>query len=179
MNIRNQYQKYGVKSYYQMFGNTYYNPHEPSIKKGIEIINREWNLDFSNVLDLAAGNGEVTEALKDIGIMNVSGIDPYTFEIYEKRTGKSCEKFSFNDISGGVLDGRRYSIIFCSYALHLAEKSKLPFLIWRLASISPNLIILSPHKNPVIQEDWGVTLQDEKMVNRTRIRWYKSNLIDE
>jgi ubiquinone/menaquinone biosynthesis C-methylase UbiE len=42
------------------------------------------------ILDLACGAGEVTLALKGIGYTKFEGIDPYTYEVYEQKTGLKC-----------------------------------------------------------------------------------------
>jgi ubiquinone/menaquinone biosynthesis C-methylase UbiE len=87
-----------------------------------------WNLDVSNILDLACGSGEVTLALLSHGIKNIEGIDPYTYQSFEKRTKMLCKPLSFEDIVNGKLEGMRYSLIICSYALHLASEEILPVL---------------------------------------------------
>ena len=48
---------------------------------------RRWPIDLSNVLDLAAGSGEITIALEERDVKKIHGIDPYTFEAFKSRTG--------------------------------------------------------------------------------------------
>lgn len=69
--IRDKYQKYGIKNFYQFHSGEYKNPHEKSIEKSLNYIYNNWNLDFTNVLDLACGKGEVTKSLEKIGINNI------------------------------------------------------------------------------------------------------------
>lgn len=85
------------------------------------------------ILDLACGAGEVTLALKGIGYTNFEGIDPYTYEVYEQKTGLKCEKHSFVDIVEGALDQKQYDAIIISYALHLVKESMLYEFCQKLA----------------------------------------------
>ncbi len=173
--IRNAYQKYGVKTFYQHFGDTYRNPHEASIVKVIEAMLSVCLPDFSKVLDLACGSGEVTLALKALGYNNVEGIEPYTFKAYFKRTGQHAEQYRFEEIENGVLSDRRYTTIICSFALHLVQPSRLPTLLYQLSQIAPSLLVITPHKKPEIKAQWGWTLSKELLIERVRGRLYQMN----
>ena len=129
---------------------------------------------MSHVLDLAAGSGEVTLALLGVAPTKVSAIDPYTAVAYEQRTGRPCEAMSFEKIAAGGLRGRTYSLVVCSFAMHLAEPSRLPTLCWELATVAKQLLILTPHKRPLIQPAWGWTLAQECLHRRVRARLYLS-----
>ncbi len=172
--IRKAYQKYGVKAYYQQFGDSYRNPHEATIFKIIETIDTTGQFDFSKVLDLACGSGEVTLALNALGYTNVDGIEPYTFNAYFERTGKQAEKYCFEDIETGILSNRVYTTIICSFALHLAVPSRLPTLLYQLSCIAPSLLVFTPHKKPQIQSEWGWVLLNELLIERVRVRFYQS-----
>ena len=176
MSIRNAYEKYGVEAYYKKFGDKYRNPHEEMIFEIIEEINNNNhnNIDFSNVLDLACGSGEVTLALKKLAYNNVEGIEPYTYKAYFERTGKQAEKYFFEDIEQGILSERVYTTIVCSFALHLVEPSRLPILLYQLSRIAPSLLIITPHKKPIIKPEWGWTLLEELIIERVRGRIYES-----
>jgi len=173
--IRNAYQKYGVQTFYQDFGDSYRNPHEASIIKIIEAIQSVCRPDFSKVLDLASGSGEVTLALKALGYNNVEGIEPYTFKTYFERTGKHAEQYRFEEIENGVLSDRRYTTIICSFALHLVQPSRLPTLLYQLSQIAPSLLVITPHKKPEIKAQWGWTLSKELLIERVRGRLYQMN----
>jgi SAM-dependent methyltransferase len=173
--IRKAYEKYGVKAFYQNFGDSYRNPHEATIFKIIQAVNSTYQIDFKKVLDLASGSGEVTLALKALGYTNVDSVEPYTFNAYFERTGKRADKYRFEEIEQGILSDRRYNIIICSFALHLAEPSRLPTLSYQLSRIAPSLLIITPHKKPHIKPEWGWTLLNELMLERVRARLYKSN----
>jgi hypothetical protein len=170
--IRHQYEDYGVKGYYTRFGSDYRNPHEPIIGEVLRAAFERWHLDLTRVLDLACGSGEVTLALRDLGCSDIDGIDPHTTEAYLARTGQRAETFSFEQIAGGALDGRNYSLIVCSFGLHLIEVSWLPSLLARLKSISNRLLVVTPHKRPAIKTEWGWTLADELVIERVRARIY-------
>ncbi|KAJ6245886.1 protein restricted tev movement 2 [Anaeramoeba flamelloides] len=154
--IRNQYSKYGVTNYYTQFGSNYRNPHERrltlSIKKMTSLFS---DLDYSNVLDLACGSGEITLALQKYvqkRPLKISGMDPFTNEAYKMRcSSNKIETFSFEDLANGQIFGRKYSLIICSYAMHLCNKSVLPNLLAQLALITLHLIIISPTKKFQIQ----------------------------
>ena len=173
--IRDEYQKYGAENFYKNFGNSYVNPHENQIDDAIIFANDNWNVDFTNTLDLCAGSGEITRILLQLNYNNIDAVDPYTSDIYKKKTGRDCEKISFDDIYNGSLQNRYYSTIVCSFALHLVDESKLPILCYRLSTICDNLLILSPHKRPQIKPECGFDKIQEKIVDRVRMILYKSH----
>ncbi|MBK9317139.1 MAG: class I SAM-dependent methyltransferase [Acidobacteria bacterium] len=172
--IRSQYEALGVTRYYSEYGASYRNPHEPVVREIIGLALNHWHPDLSNVLDLACGSGEVTLALRDLATcpdnVRVSGIDPYTAEAYRARTGNTADPISFEQIGGGALAGRRYSLIICSFAMHLIDQSWLPVLLLQLGLISDTMWILTPHKRPEFRPEWGWILNDELIFNRVRVR---------
>ena len=172
--IRNEYEQRGVENFYRESGSSYRNPHEPVLGRVLQLVVRDWNLDLSNVLDLAAGSGEVTIALRELGATRIYGIDPYTHAAYESRTGLPATRETFEEIAAGALEGRRYSLIACSFAMHLVEESRLAGLAHQLSHLSPQLLILTPHKRPVLRPEWGWELQEETVVHRIRARLYRS-----
>lgn len=176
--IRPLYDKHGAAGYYERFGANYRNPHEPIVRALIEqaVKSDKLLLPGDPILDLACGSGEATLALRELGFSEVAGTDPYTGIAYLERTGKRAEAHSFEDIATGALEGRRYSLIVCSFALHLAQASLLPALCWQLALVSERLWILTPHKRPVLRQEWGWELSTESLVSRVRLRTYTSRL---
>src|SRR4051794_2932590 len=105
MSIRAKYEEQGAEHFYRESGKSYRNPHEPRILAGLDEALRRWSPDLTNVLDLAAGSGEITLALRDRGAKQISGIDPYTFEAFEARTGLQAQRFTFDQIADGALSG--------------------------------------------------------------------------
>ena len=174
MSIRAKYEDQGADHFYRQSGNTYRNPHEHQLDVGLGDALRRWSPDLSNVLDLATGSGEITLALRRHRANKITGIDPYTFEAYRARTGQSAERFRFDQIAGGALANRHYSLIVCSFAMHLCEPSRLPSLCLQLSLIAPGLLIFTPHKRPIIRSEWGWNLQGEFVVQRVRARMYNS-----
>lgn len=170
--IRPQYEQLGVEGYYQTHGATYQNPHEKQIRVLLEQLVP--CLDLSNVLDLACGSGEVSQKILELG-GRVSGIDPFTAQGYAKRTGLIAEPYSFEAVAAGALKNRQYSLIVCSFALHLAPVSRLPLLIFALANISPKLLIISPHKRPILKPQWGFLLEVETSFERVKARLFASS----
>jgi SAM-dependent methyltransferase len=172
--VRHEYEQHGVRGFYENYGATYRNPHEQAIRATIRQIVEQWKLDVSHVLDLACGSGEVTLALQELGCVDIEGVDPYTAHAYHERTGKYAEPYTFEQIAAGALSGRNYSLIVCSFALHLLEESRLPGLLAQLALLSDTLLILTPHKRPEIKESWGWVQTKELVVERVRARLYRS-----
>jgi len=178
--IRGEYERQGVRQYYLRHGDQYRNPHEHALRAALMECLRSWPLDLSYVLDLACGSGEITLALQQMAPpdqqagLRVDGIDPFTAEAYRRRTGRACEPFTFEQIASGALAGRRYSLIVCSYALHLVAESRLPALLFSLAQLSPALLVFTPHKRPLIPANWGWTQVGEMLVARVRARYYLS-----
>ncbi len=173
MSIRAMYQVHGVSSYYQTQGNTYKNPHEPSIRTTLMYLSQNIDLKVSSVIDLACGSGEVTKFFQDINTPTIYGIDPYTGDAYKTRTGLNAERWTFEQIGQGNLNREiKADLIVCSYALHLAPVSYLPKILYQLKQMAPRLLILSPNKKPEIHESWGWKLDGEEYLNRVRCRWF-------
>lgn len=168
--IREAYATLGVEEYYKCHGSTYTNPHENAIKEVLNASKFFWNLDLGNVLDLACGDGVVT---RHLNATNVIGVDPYTQNAYFEKTGKQALSITFDDIMNGAISDHRYSLIVCSFALHLVETSKLRKLEYMLAIISKSLLVISPHKNPIIINGWEKH-PHELYLERVRARYYKS-----
>lgn len=171
--IRRKYEELGAGNYYAQYGADYRNPHEPIIAEVLrEAINR-WSLGLNHTLDLACGSGEVTLALRQLGARQIDGVDPFTGEAYLARTGQQVTAVSFEQIAAGALSDRRYSLIVCSFAMHLIDESWLPTLLFQLAGISDCLMIVTPHKRPELKAEWGWALEDEFVIERVRARLYR------
>lgn len=174
--IRNQYEQYGVAGYYQQYGSSYRNPHEPHISAALQAAVAQLQPDTTAVLDLACGSGEITLALRACGCEGITGLDPYTGEAYQQRTGQTALPYKFEQIAAGVLSQHRYSLIVCSFALHLVSQSRLPVVCYQLARIAPHLLILTPHKRPHIKAAWGWQMTNETSNEHVRTRYYESTL---
>ena len=177
--IRALYEQFGVKSFYKEYGDVYTNPHTSQVRQLIE--ENETKLDYSKVLDLACGGGEVSQVLQDLKYDNFSACDPYTAKLYEKLIEKPCMKWSFLDIVKGKLTGE-YSCIICSFAMHLCPEDLLYDLCLQLFQHSPSLVIISPHKRPKLEELDGLALvfEDHALTERgkkVRLKAYKSSFI--
>jgi len=172
--IRGEYEKHGAADYYRKFGATYRNPHESSVRRSITLAVEKWRPDLSHVLDLAAGSGEATLALRELGARDIDGADPFTASAYQSRTGCEVERLSFEDVAAGALAGRAYSLVVCSFALHLCEPSRLPAVTYQLSLVAPSLLILTPHKRPHLRPEWGWELVGEEVVERVRSRFYRA-----
>ena len=173
--IRSEYESHGVRGFYAESGADYRNPHEPQIRRCIRLVVEKWEPDLTKVLDLAAGSGEATLALRELGAGAIDGVDPFTAEAYRHRTGQPAEELTFEDVAGGALVARHYTLVFCSFALHLCEPSRLPAVAQQLSLIGDALLILTPHKRPVIKPEWGWRLVGEEVSERVRARLYCSS----
>lgn len=168
--IRNQYERQGVEGFYQTCGNQYQNPHEHIIRTLLNCHYQE--SPTCRVLDLCCGSGEVTRALSHC-CASIQGLDPFTYQLYEKSTGNTCYVMDFKAIACEALPVS-FDVIICSFALHLCEENLLPQVLYQLAIHCKKLIILTPHKRPEIPLFF--TLTKEVMEKRVRYREYDSQL---
>lgn len=77
----------------------------------------------------------------------------------------------------GVLDERPpYDLVLASFCLHLLDKSFVATTLSALARSARLLVVLSPHKRPVIDESLGWRQLGELTANRVRVRLYESKL---
>lgn len=153
--IRPLYEEHGVEGYYRDHAMAYENPHLPEIRTLLE--RNRARMDTNRVLDFAAGGGEVTRVLQDLGVQDISGCDPYTAALYAQNTGQTCLPFSFKDvIRNGLPDP--YSVVICSFALHLCPAKQLFPLCWNLLQAAPLLVVLTPHKRPELESLPGIGL---------------------
>ena len=171
--IRGEYEAHGVSGYYAAHGDRYRNPHEAIIGRVLGRVVREWHLDLEAVLDLACGSGEATLALRELGARRIEGVDPHTGAAYLERTGQVAAPHRFEEIAAGALAGRCYSLIVCSFALHLLDESWLPALLFHLRAICQpggKLLIITPHKRPELRPEWGWSCDEELRIERVRAR---------
>ncbi len=173
----------GVDKYYTDHGDTYTNPHETALLEVIAQCIDSWmpkrypTLAGIKVLDLACGSGEASLAFQSRGVESVVGCDPYTYKAFEDRTHLPVRKDTFMEIALGSMGDCKYDIIVCSYALHLAPVSTMSALCVSLAMISKYLLIVSPHKFPLMKESYGWDLQEELVEKRIHCRLFVSTLL--
>lgn len=160
--IRPLYEAHGAEGYYREHGHEYQNPHFPEIRALLE--RNFGRFDCTSVLDFAAGGGEVTQVLRELGAAHIEGCDPFTHELFEKNTGLPCLRHSFKDVIRGSLSGQRYSLIVSSFALHLCPPKDLYPLAWQLLHAAPTLVVLTPHKRPELDALPGIALLWEDFV---------------
>lgn len=175
--IRPLYDEHGAEAYYRDHAGEYENPHLPMIQLLLE---RNFHrLDCTGtVLDFAAGGGEVTLALEKLGAKDLAGCDPFTYELFEKKTGLPCLRHSFIDVlKNGLPDS--YSLIISSFALHLCPQKDLFSLTWNLFQAAPTLVVITPHKRPELEKLPQISLFWEDVVEnergkKVRLKAYKT-----
>lgn len=151
--LRTLYEQLGVEAYYKQYAAQYINPHLAQIQE--LLLANEGNLDYSSLLDLCAGGGEVSAIVQSLGYSNTTATDPFTHQLYQKNIGSECQKLSFDDIIRGKLEGN-FSTVVCSFAMHLCPTQQLYPLLLQLFALSPVLVIISPHKRPILDVYEGV-----------------------
>ena len=173
--VRKGYEELGIDKYYERHNEDYENPHYEIIRQLLEeyLIYNDIGID---ILDLCCGSGEITTILESCNKdYKITGIDPYTKAAYKKKTNKDCLSYTFKDIVQGKMLDKKYDTIICSCAMHLCEESMLDMLLYQLGQITNNLIILTPHKRPNIN-NWFI-LKDEYIKNKVRLRVYEKRRI--
>ena len=172
----------GAVGWYAEHGSTYRNPHEDAVAAMVVRAVRTSPDSFAagRILDLACGSGEVTLALRETGIdpTRIDAADPFTGAAYFARTGTMPAVWTFADIAQGALVRRRWSTVVCSYGLHLCEASWLAPVCVALAGAADSLVVITPHKRPVIRAAWGWALEQEHRdpAWRVRMRSYSSQM---
>lgn len=161
--MREKYEEMGVDGYYEAEGDNYSNPHMDQI---IEVLFKAYEaelLDFTRVLDVCAGHGEVSTVVKDLyPEAVVFGLDPYTYKGYERKIGQQCWQLSFEDIRKGKLmeqagaDPKSFSCIVSSFGLHLLEEKHTWGVISQLVELTDTVVIITPHKRPELDGVCGL-----------------------
>lgn len=170
LSVRNEYDRLGVDGFYKVNALSYHNPHEPIVRDLVDIaVQGDWI--GTKVLDMCCGSGEVSRCL-DQGPYDITGTDPYLFDLYALNTGNKVLPYSFKDIANGKLK-EDFDTVICSFALHLCPKSLLHSVLWQLQTISDTLIVISPNKNPDCHGVSGWNLADEITLDRVRMKIYK------
>jgi 2-polyprenyl-3-methyl-5-hydroxy-6-metoxy-1,4-benzoquinol methylase len=165
--IRNEYADLGVENYYRNHADVYENPHFPYIQQLLE--QNQQRIDYTKVLDLACGGGEVTLILRGLGFDNTIGCDPFTSLLFEKNTHQTCLALSFEDIIKGALTdneypNNEYTSIISSFAMHLCPEKQLFSLVAQLFNLTNNIVIITPHKRPELEKLANVNLDFEDFV---------------
>jgi SAM-dependent methyltransferase len=160
------YDEHGAEGYYRAYADAYENPHLPEIES---LLARNFErFDCSGtVLDFAAGGGEVAVKLLQLGAKNVLGCDPFTYALFERKTGLPCLQLSFKEVVRAGLPGT-YSLIISSFALHLCPLKDLFSLTWNLLQAAPLLVVITPHKRPELEKLPGIELVWEDVVETER-----------
>jgi hypothetical protein len=195
MSIRSSYEAMGVKIYYKNHGNEYKNPHAHLLKHIVSDLLCDqvdhFKREALTMLDLSCGSGEGTVALlesfKALGIvcsdLTLDVSDPYTLHAFHEQrlmnplpsyvTLRDSYAWSFEELSHSDSMLPSYDIVISSFALHLAQTC-LFSLLYNLSLHSRILIVISPHKKPVISSASGWILV--KKIQKRIHAWMYSSL---
>ena len=192
VSVRGAYDELGAEAFYAAHGDSYTNPHEHVLAAALASALTVWQASgmlgerrIERVLDVASGSGEASVAFRNWcetqpthATPTIEACDPFTHQAYETRVGRSAERWSFADICGGVIeeDRRRYSLLLCSFCLHLLEKGWLHVTMAALARSAEFMIVCTPHKRPSIEAATGWDQLDERVHERVRVRLYRSRI---
>ena len=146
--IRQQYVENGVAGYYSAHGASYRNPHFDQLRA--LVTQNQPRLDYNSVLDFCCGSGEISLIVKELGYKTALATDPFTAVIYQENTHQAALPYSFEDVIKGKLEGQ-FSCIICSFAMHLCPAGQLFSLAWELFAHTTQLVILTPHKRPELE----------------------------
>ena len=78
------------------------------------------------------------------------------------------------DIISDCFEGKTFDCIICSYAMHLVKESLLHDFCNKLSEISRKLIIISPHKFPIMKESYGWKLEEATVQDKIHFRYFTS-----
>lgn len=156
--VRKQYERHGVEGFYKKQGASYTNPHFLQIERLLK--QNESRIDFSQILDFCCGSGEVTQVVRSLGYSKTTASDPFTAKAYQKNIGEDCFDWSFEDVMKGQLQGT-YSAILSSFALHLCPEEQLFLLSYQLFQHTQQLVVITPHKRPALEQYEGIHLDFE------------------
>jgi SAM-dependent methyltransferase len=171
------YHDVGVKQYYEQSGSDYANPHrydiERLIRKKLTPGHNPYLRVEDSILDLACGSGEATVALQHLNYKNIAGVDPYTFAKYKEVTGLPCAEHTFLDILNGAMDGHHFDAIVISYALHLVKEGMMHDFCSKLTELCDKLLVIAPHKFPVMKETYGWREVEHFVLDRVHLRVFE------
>ncbi len=156
--IRNKYQELGVEGFYTQYGADYSNPHEAQIRQ--LLLQNQDRIDYNKVLDFCCGSGEVSRTLIEAGYGHVFASDPFTYEAYQKNCGRECWQYTFEDVIRTPIP-EQFSVVICSFAMHLCPDEQLFPLVYQLFQSTSQLVIITPHKRPELEQLEGVQLAFE------------------
>lgn len=161
MSIRIRYEEVGVDAYYQVSGEDYYNPHEASVKNCLRYFYN--TKEHENVFDFACGDGLATKWIGNRS--NVIGCDGYLHNRYRKETKRFCYSLKFDEFCDfdNVVDDN-FDLTILSYGIDLIEKSYIQTVLYRLALISKELLVIRPNNHIIKSPFWSLkgTYKDGK-----------------
>lgn len=149
--IRNAYAEKGVADFYAAEGHLYKNPHEPQVAELVAKSTSWWT--GNKVWDLCCGSGEVSRAiLKGVSSPDIFASDPFTGMAFkDQHPDIAFADWTFEDIAKGVASNHRFDAVYCSFALHLCPEDWLYQVCNQIFNVAPVLIIITPHKRPVLE----------------------------
>lgn len=169
--IREQYDVLGIDQYYLNHSDDYTNPHERDV---VECLAQCYDENrHKAVFDFACGDGLVSKWIGDLSY--IVGNDCYMKDRYINETGNKCYDCSFFDfINFNNTIEEKFDLTVISYALDLCNIDILPTLLYRLALISKELMIIRPNKHLIQSPYWS--LSNTHTNRKSKASMYISNL---
>lgn len=169
VSVHESYQNLGVDQFYSDHPYDYVNHHTKPIINHLNSLQDLFS-DSNSILDLCCGDGLVTKHLSNqYKHLTFMGIDPYLNQRYENEAGFPCLDWDFLKLSKEIIP-KQFDVIVCSFALHLCPNTMLSQVLFNLSQVSNNLIIISPHKKPSIDQFW--TLYEHSTFDRVHMKHY-------
>lgn len=180
MKITEQYRTIGVQRYYQdpNIQSTYENPHKEFVNNCLMNSFYQYFTEDASVLDLACGNGLISNILKHCGVTNIEGSDKYMHYRYTEETGFPCYPYSFEDISDfNCIFEKYYDVIICSYAFDLVPESYKEKLLYSLSTYTDTLILIRPNSHVIESSIWFDVYKYKSKKSRAIVYKKKDNSI--
>ena len=145
--IREKYSKYGVKEYYEKFGNEYSNPHDTNV---MQLLGQIESRRYKTGIDFSCGDGLVSICLDSIRWI---GVDPFLAKRYSAVTGNPVIECSMEQVSTGTTQLPVVDLVVCSYCFDIFERSYIDLFLWRLSLICDTLVVIRANKK-VLESNW-------------------------
>lgn len=115
------------------------------------------------VLEIGVGSGSITDALKELGVLNYQGVD-ITSVLFDS-LGKKYEKYKFSklDVTSDNINDKYDLIVIIDVIEHIVDEQKFSFAINNIKNSLKNggFLIIAPvveknHKSQFYERHWAL-----------------------